>query len=406
MKLVGPFTQILTMDGLPVKGAIQDSQLQIIKNGGILHNDGHILETGVYSEMAASLERSQIQELEGDLVCMPGLIDMHTHIAWAGSRAGDYALRLSGKSYQEIAAEGGGIWNTVLATRKASLEELTELILKRAEKAFRQGVTTLEVKSGYGLSVDEELKILNSILLANSSSHASLVPTCLAAHIKPKDFCGNERDWLEHVVEFIFPELESLDIRRVDIFVEEGAFSIQDARFFLDMANRLGYSIAMHGDQFSSGSVSLCKDFSVLSIDHLEAITDRDMNVLSNLNTFPVVLPGASLGLGISFAPARKLLDKGCSLVLASDWNPGSAPMGDLLTQSALIGASEKLSVSEVLSAITFRAALALGVPDRGILRKGMLADMIAFPVGDYREILYQQGSLKPSKIWKKGKLF
>ena len=161
MKLIGPFKQLLTMDLMPDKGHLSDDQLEIIPDGGIVHLDGKILATGNFNQLKEQYTMASIEWLEGDYVALPGMIDVHTHICWAGSRANDYAMHLSGKSYLEIAALGGGIWDTVLKTREATLEELAELIEQRAYKLLRMGVTTIEVKSGYGLSVEQELKILN-----------------------------------------------------------------------------------------------------------------------------------------------------------------------------------------------------------------------------------------------------
>jgi len=167
----------------------------------------------------------------------------------------------------------------------------------------------------------------------------------------------------------------------------------------------MGFDLAIHGEQFTSGGVSLACELGALSVDHLEMVQEHEINLLAASAVIPVALPGASLGLGCQFAPARKLLDAGCSLAIGSDWNPGSAPMGDLLMQTAILGIFEKMTMTESLAAITFRAAAALGMTDRGILRVGLLADMIGFPISDYREILYNQGSLKPSMVWKRGEV-
>jgi imidazolonepropionase len=315
-------------------------------------------------------------------------------------------MNLSGKSYLEIAAMGGGIWDTVRKTREATIEELAEYTQQRAMKALRQGVTTIEVKSGYGLSVKEELKILEAIALVNKRSGAELIPTCLAAHILPKDFKGSEKEYLELILNALLPEVKKLKLaNRVDIFVEKSAFSIPEAKKYLMKAQEMGFDIVLHGDQFSTGAVALANEVNALTIDHLEAANVREIALLAEGNTIPVVLPGASLGLGEPFAPARKLLDAGTSLVIASDWNPGSAPMGNLLTEAAILGAMEKLTMSEVWAALTCRAAMALNKTDRGILKKGYVADIIAFKTNDYKEILYRQGQLNAGIVWKKGEI-
>jgi len=404
MKLTGPFKQLLTMDHLPEKGPLSDEQLEIIPDAGILHGEGKIIATGNFELLKDQFKSTNIEWLEGDYVALPGIIDVHTHICWAGSRANDYAMRLSGKSYLEIAAMGGGIWDTVQKTREATLEELADITEQRAYKALKLGVTTLEVKSGYGLSVKQELKILEAINSANKRSLVDLIPTCLAAHILPKDFKGNEKDYLEQIVEKLLPEIKKKNLtNRVDIFVEKSAFSIQDAELYLLKAKEMGFDIVLHGDQFSTGTAALAIKMNAVSIDHLEAANDSEIAILAKGNVIPVVLPGASIGLGEPFAPARKLLDAGTSLVIASDWNPGSAPMGNLLVEAAIMGTIEKLTMSEVWAALTCRAAGAIGKTDRGILKQGYLADVIAFKTNDYKEILYQQGQLKPGMVWKKG---
>ncbi len=398
--LSGPFTQLLTMDKLPLRGKLSDDQLEIIPQGGILYQDGKILAVGNFEQLRKENPTANVDSLEGDFVCLPGMIDVHTHICWASTRARDYAMRLYGKSYLEIAEAGGGIWDTVMKTRAASVEELAALTAERAEKLYQQGITTIEVKSGYGLSVEQELKMLEAIKLANKTTAAELIPTCLAAHIKPKDFPENEREYLKHIVKNLLPELKRRNLtNRVDIFVEKGAFSVSDAEYYLSEAKKMEFDVVIHGDQFSNNCTSLAAKFQAVSIDHLEYADDSEIQILAKSNVIPVALPGASLGLGERFAPARKLLDAGCSLVIASDWNPGSAPMGDLLTQAAILGAYEKLSMAEVWASLTCRAALALSRDDIGVVKKGNKADFIVFPTNDFREILYRQGSLRPRLV-------
>ena len=406
MKLTGPFKQLLTMDHLPDKGHISDTQLEIIPDGGIVHRDGKIVATGNFNKLKELYTMASVEWLEGDYVGLPGMIDVHTHICWAGSRANDYAMRLSGKSYLEIAAMGGGIWSTVEKTREASFEELAEIIEQRANKLLRKGITTIEVKSGYGLSINQELKILNAIDYAGKRSMADLIPTCLAAHMVPKDFNGTEEEYLQLIIDKLLPEVMNRKLAsRVDIFVEKTAFSIHAAKSYLLKAKEMGFDVVIHGDQFSNGAVALANETNALSIDHLEAATEDEISLLAKGNVIPVVLPGASLGLGEPFAPARKLLDAGTSLVIASDWNPGSAPMGRLLIEASLLGVFEKLTMSEVWAAITCRAAKALNKSDRGIIKEGYLADIMAFKTNDYKDILYLQGQMKPGMVWKNGQI-
>ena len=404
---IGPITQAVTLANLPLKGALKDEQLEIIQDAGILIKDEAIYQVGSYWEIFPEAQSigAEMISLSGNFVALPGFIDCHTHICFAGSRAQDYALRNAGKSYLEIAKAGGGIWDSVTKTRKASLEKLTQLTIDRANRHLIDGVTTIEVKSGYGLSVPEELKTLRAIQAANQQSSADLFATCLAAHIKPKDFEGNEKEYLKMISEEVFPILlEEKLCKRIDAFIEETAFSPESIHDYFIKAKELGFDITVHADQFHPGGSKVAVDHGAISADHLEASTAQEIEILASSDTIAVALPGASLGLGVAFTPARQLLDKGAALAIASDWNPGSAPMGDLLMQASVIGTFEKLSNAEILSAITFRAAAALGLDDRGKLLRGMLGDVLLFPTNDYREITYQQGKLKPSKVFKKGK--
>ncbi|AKA35346.1 imidazolonepropionase [Flagellimonas lutaonensis] len=402
--LIGPFRQLLPMTGLPLKGALSDEQLPIVENAGVLVSKGRILEIGSFHKMQS--QDVKLYPIEGDQVCMPGLIDAHTHICFSGSRARDYALRNSGKTYLEIAKAGGGIWDTVTQTRKASIEVLIQDILIRSQKHLAHGVTTIEVKSGYGLTVDEELKMLRAIKEAHEKAPQDLIATCLAAHMVPKDWNGTPTQYLEEISTKLFPILKSEKLaNRVDAFIEQSAFSAEDIKPYFKMAKEQGFDITVHADQFTTGGSQVAVEFNAISADHLEASTQKEVELLGKSGTVATALPGASLGLGCDFTPARKLLDAGAALAIASDHNPGSAPMGDLMAQAAILGAFEKLSNAEVLAGITFRAAAALNLKDRGRLEKGMVADFISFATNDYQEITYHQGQMTPCNVWKDGNL-
>ncbi|WP_422081891.1 imidazolonepropionase [Ulvibacterium sp.] len=407
-KLIGPFRQVVSMTGLSLKGAISDTELTVISDAGILITDGNVNAIGKFSRLLNNFKETdtEIVHLEGDHVCLPGLVDAHTHICYGGSRAKDYALRNSGKTYLEIAKAGGGIWDTVTQTRKATKDKLAEHTVNLAKRHLKNGTTTLEVKSGYGLSIDEELKMLYAIKEANEILPVDLIPTCLAAHMLPKDYKGSEEDYLAEIGNLLFPKLREEDLtHRIDAFIEENAFSAEQIGPYFKKAREMGFDITVHADQFSTGGSKVAIQFDALSADHLEASTQKEIGLLAKSNVIATALPGASLGLGCNFTPARKILDAGGALAIASDHNPGSAPMGDLLTQAALLGAFEKLSHAEVLAGITFRAAAALNLSDRGLLAKGYLADLVIFRTSDYSEILYHQGNLKPCMVWKNGEL-
>ena len=402
-KLIGPFSQLLPLTGLPLKGSLNDNQLECIEKGGILISEGKIIKTGKFNNLKA--EADSIERIASDAVCLPGLIDAHTHICFGGSRANDFAMRNSGKSYLEIAKAGGGIWDTVTRTRQENQTLLGEGILKRSKEHLQLGVTTLEVKSGYGLSVDEELKMLRAIKKANESREQDLVTTCLAAHMVPKDWTGKPEEYLENISKSLFPILKSEKLtNRIDAFIEESAFSAAQIKPYFQKAKQMGFDITVHADQFSTSGSQVAVDFGAISADHLEASAKKEIELLAKSNVIATALPGASIGLGCDFTPARKLLDAGAALAIASDHNPGSAPMGNLLAQASILATFEKLSNAEVLAGLTFRAAAALNLKDRGILETGKLADFVVFPTKNYQEITYQQGQLKPSMVWKNGK--
>ncbi len=403
-KLIGPFTEILPLSGLPLKGSLKEESLQIIKNGGILIEGQNIKEIGSYNDLYKKFkEEAIIEEVLRDHVLLPGFIDAHTHMCFAGSRAADYAIKISGGSYQDILHAGGGIHDTVSKTRAAKETDLYASLINRCTRHLLEGITTAEVKSGYGLSLEDELKILRVINKAGKDHLIDIIPTCLAAHIKPKEF-DSEELYLEMIQDQLFPLIREKKLSdRIDIFVEKGAFLKKMAKPFLEKAKAEGFNITIHADQFTTGGSALAVEIGASSADHLEASGEAEIKLLASSNVVAIALPGASLGLGMPFTPARKLLDNGACLAIASDWNPGSAPMGDLLLQAALLGAFEKLTTAETFAGITYRAASALQMQDRGILAAGNLADFIAFPTHDYREILYHQGKLKPVEVWKRG---
>ncbi|WP_291071814.1 imidazolonepropionase [Empedobacter sp. UBA5637] len=406
MKLIGPFRQIITLANLPLKGAIHENQVEVLEDGGIIIDDETIVEIGNFETLSQQHPNIQIERIETEQILLPGFVDSHTHVCFGGNRAKDFAMRLDGKTYLEIAKSGGGIWSTVTETRKKTVDELKDITLKHIAQLAKQGITTAEVKSGYALSVEGEIKMLEAINMANQESEIDLIPTFLGAHMKPKDFEGSNKEYLELLVKEVFPKLKSDDLaNRIDIFVEQSAFSVEEGDYFLNEAKNQGFDITIHADQFTAGGSYLATKFDALSADHLEFSGEEEVKKLANSDVVATVLPGASIGLGMQYAPARKLLDAGCCVSIASDWNPGSAPMGNLLTQASVLATFEKLSMAEVLAAITFRAAKALNLVDRGTIEKGKKADFISFSTFDYRNIIYYQGQLQPTNVWKNGAL-
>jgi imidazolonepropionase len=402
-ELIGPFSQIITMAKLPERGAISDNSLEIIDDGGLVIEDGKIIEVGDF--LLLSKNNFDVREINYPCVLLPGFIDSHTHVCHYGNRSDEYAKRNSGISYQQILEEGGGIYNTMNSTSNSTDEQLKDNTLNRLKRHFQEGVLTCEVKSGYAPNLEDEVRMLKIINEIDSSNDIDLIPTCLAAHVTPKKYESSKK-YLDSILNDLLPIIKEENLsNRVDIFIEEKAFSVTEASNFLEKV-KSDFHITAHANQFSSGGLKVGIDNGAVSVDHLEVITDKEIVYLSKSDTTGVVLPGCSLGLGIPFAPARKLLDNNCKVSIASDWNPGSAPMGDLLMQASLLGSTEKLSNAEVLAGITCRSANALSLEDRGSLENGKIADMIGFKTNDFRDILYNQGKLKPSFICKRGKIY
>lgn len=401
MKLIGPFKQIITLANLPLRGKLSDEQLEIIENGGILLENGTIKKVQSFNDLKAEFPEAAIEKIEYEQVCLPAFTDCHTHIVFGGNRANDFAMRNAGKTYLEIAESGGGIWSSVQHTRNASEQELLKTTLERINTLISQGITTIEIKSGYGLDVENELKMLRVIKKAQTFTKATLVPTCLSAHLKPRDFEGSSEAYLNYILEEILPIVKAENLaKRVDIFIEKSAFLPEESRNFLLRAKEMDFEITVHADQFTSGSSRIAVEVGARSADHLEATVDADIEFLAKSDTVAVALPGASLGLGEKFTPARKILDADGILAIATDWNPGSAPMGNLVTQASILATFQKLSTAEVLAGITFRSAFALNLEDRGRLEKGKKADFVTFKTDNFQNVLYQQGSLRASHVY------
>jgi len=401
MKITGPFKQIVTLANLPLRGKLADEQLEIIENGGILSENGKIIDVADFDVLKTTNPTAEIENIEDTQVALPAFTDAHTHICFGGNRANDFAMRNAGKTYLEIAESGGGIWSSVQHTRAASEDELLKTTLERINFLISLGITTIEIKSGYGLDVENELKMLRVIKKAQNFTKATLVPTCLSAHLKPRDFEGNNEEYLQYILNEILPKVKEENLaNRVDIFIEKSAFQPEESRNFLQKAKELGFEITVHADQFTPGSSKIAVEVGAKSADHLEATIDEDIEFLAASETVAIALPGASLGLGEKFSPARKILDKNGILAIASDWNPGSAPMGNLINQASILATFEKLSTAEVLAGITFRSAFALGLEDRGKLEKGKKADFVTFKTDNFQNVLYHQGSLKAEGVF------
>ena len=383
------------------KSIVLSDVLPILENMWIRSAGGSITNIGELE--AIKQPRDTLYELQSPHVCLPGLIDAHTHLCYAGSRAADFAGRLNGISEKAIASMGGGIMDTVRHTRLCNLQPLTEHLVQRLHTVMKQGVTTCEIKTGYGLNYDDEMKMLEAIRKASKEVSVSLVPTCFAAHIRPPEF-NSDKEYLNFITHRILKTVVDGDFcHRLDISIDNYAFSPKEAKTYLKAAKNMGFDIIIHADQFQMEGSKLAAEVGALSADHLEASGLREFEILKQGNVIPIVLPGSCMGLGVPFPRCREILDANLPLVIATDWNPNSSLMGNLLLQASILAMSCKLKMAEVLAAITVRAASALRLSDRGMLKPGYRADMILFPTGDYQDILCSQGGMLPSAIFVNG---
>jgi len=366
-------------------------------------------ESGLPQQVAG--EEPLTVSLDGCVVT-PGLIDCHTHLVFAGDRLDDFEARLNGDSYASIAARGGGILSTVKATREASSEELLQLAEARVEQCESHGVTTVEVKSGYGLDMRHELRILETVKACNRRVIADLVPTFLGAHTFPDEArrgAAARAAYVDQVVSEMLPEVVRRGLARFcDVFIDEGAFTLEEGRRVLEAAQALGLGLKVHAEQLTrTGAGGLAAELGAVSAEHLECISDDDLKAMAEAGTVAVLLPGASFFLRDGFPDAARFREAGVVMAVATDWNPGSSPTDNLLlmAQMAVLGCG--LSIEEALPAITINAARALGLDgDRGLLREGMRADLAMFRIGDPRELLYQVGSSPCSGLVKNGRYF
>ena len=269
---------------MSLKGALKDEQLEIITDGGILIENDIILAVDNFQELIQKFPTAEVEKIETEQVLLPGFIDSHTHICFGGNRAKDFAMRLDGKTYLEIAESGGGIWSTVQQTRAKTADDLKDITLKNVEKLIRKGTTTAEVKSGYALSIDGELKMLEGINLANQECEIDLIPTFLGAHMKAKDFNGTNKEYLEQLVSEVFPKIKADKLaNRIDIFVEQSAFSVEEGDYYLNEAKKQGFQITIHADQFTSGGSELAIKYNALSADHLEFFWRKRSSIFSTI---------------------------------------------------------------------------------------------------------------------------
>ncbi len=362
-------------------------ELELVENAFVLCEGGTVAAAGPMRELTAHRLDGELEELDGSGLCaIPGLVDCHTHPAFLGDRVEEFALRAAGASYEELHAAGGGILSTVRATRAGGPEELAAAVRRHADWMLRAGTTTFEGKSGYGLDRDTELASLEAVASAGG------VPTWLGAHAVPPEF-GDGDAYLDFALAEVLPRAAEL-AEAADVFVEEGAFSVEQARRYLTACGGLGLALRLHGDQFNElGAVGLTIELGARSIDHLEATGESGVRALATSDVTAVLLPASALFLDRPMPPARALVDAGAAIALATDFNPGSAFCESLPLVCSLACTKLHLSPDEALAACTVNAAHVLGLAERrGRIAGGLDADLVLLDAPDWRHLAYHIG--------------
>lgn len=413
--LIHSASQLLTLAGGPQRGS-RLGQLGIIPNGAALIQDGIFVDVGDTHVMLKKYPGEQLLDANHKTV-LPGLVDPHTHLVWAGDRAAEFEMRLEGKSYLDIMAAGGGIQSTVNATRSVNHTTLLAQAEKRAADMFLHGTTTAEAKSGYGLEITTEIKQIKVALSLNDKGPLEIYPTFLGAHAIPKEYQNKPDRYVNLVCEKMLPDLKDWWMKEspdqplpfVDVFCEKGAFDILQSRTILETAQSLGFPLKIHADEFENlGGASLAVELGAISADHLVKTSSADINALAKSTTAAVALPCTPFGLGeTDYSPAKELIAAGCLFALASDLNPGTAWCGNMQFTMALACRFMGLTPAQAIAAATINAAAAIGQQDKiGSIEVGKQADAIILSVSDYRQLAYRFGTNLVGTIIKKGKVY
>lgn len=394
-KLLKSPNQIVTVDtkGKHFKRGKEASNIFPIYDHSVIIEDKTIKDIIPNSKIDKT-KYDQIINCEG-MIILPGLIECHTHTAFAGSRSNEFLMRLKGASYEQIAESGGGIISTVKAVRQSSFEELIKLIKPRIEFFISQGVTTLEIKSGYGLSYYDEIKLLQVINYFKKSLPIEIIPTFLGAHTYPPEYKNDHTKYLKIISDELLPFIIKNELAEfIDAFCEKGAFSAEEVDHIFHKASKLGYKIRLHTEQFNTiGGLDIALKHKALSVDHLEVINENDIPKLSGSNTVAVLLPGVSFFLDYQYAPARKLIDNNAIVALSTDFNPGSSNIPNLHFIMSIVLLKMGMTAEEAISGVTINAAKALDINKKtGSIEIGKQADFSIFKANDYSEIFYNIG--------------
>jgi len=389
--------------------------LGIIENGAVAVVDGKFVGIGGSEEILRGFDPANVIDAEGRAVC-PGFVDPHTHIVYAGDRLDEFALKIKGASYLEIQADGGGIQSTVTHTREASVEQLVELASSRVDKMLACGTTTCEIKTGYGLDTETELKMLSVIEGLDRQYPSAIVPTFMAAHAMPAEYKGNSEKYVNLICDtmlseawkwFVASSFHSKVPFFCDVFCETGAFTLQQSKKLLETARSIGFRTKAHVGQFTDlGGVGMAIKSGAASVDHLDVISDDEISLLASSETLGVVIPAENFNAGKDdFADARKFIDRGCAVALSTDFNPGSAPCPSITMAMAIAARYQKLLPAECLNAATINAAHAIVMGDRvGSIEVGKRADLLILDTKDYRQLIYEFGGNLVSRVFKSGR--
>jgi len=366
-------------------------RLTVKENAYVYIEHDTIIEYGDMKN-CEGIEAETIIDATGKIV-LPSWCDSHTHIVYSGNRTSEFVDRINGMSYAEIANNGGGILNSAKLLQNTSEDDLFDQSIKRLDELIKMGTGAVEIKTGYGLTVEAELKMLRVIKRIKQKSLAIITPTLLAAHAIPEAYKSNKKDYIKLITEELIPKAAELNIAHyLDVFCEEGYFSVADTEAILKAGLKYNFRPKIHVNQFNIlGGVALGVKHNALSVDHLEELDDKDIEALKNSDTIPVALPGCSYFLSIPYTPARKLIDAGLPLAIATDYNPGSAPSGNMNFVVSAACVKLKLTPEEAINAATVNGAYAMGISNMyGSITRGKKANLIITkPLNDYSEIPY-----------------
>ncbi len=395
IKLLKNATQIITANtnGKNYKRGQELNNLDILEDHSIVIENG-LIKDFVPNNGKTNIQSNEVIDLK-DKVVLPGLVECHTHTAFAGSRADEFRLKLSGVNYEEIAKKGGGIISTVKAVRNSSFDELVGIIKPKIDYFISQGITTLEIKSGYGLSYYDEIKLLQVINHLNDIYLIDIVPTFLGAHTFPPEYNNDHDRYVDVLVNELLPYITKNKLAVFcDAFCEKTAFSADQVDRIFERSVKLELKLKLHTEQFNNiGGLDVALKHKVVSVDHLEVISDNAIDKVCKSDSVAVLLPGVSFFLDYDFAPARKLIDNNAIVALSTDYNPGSSHISNLNFIMSLAALKMKMTIEETISAVTINAAKAINMQKEiGSLEIGKKADFSIFDTKEYPDIVYQVG--------------